>query len=173
MTLVELVVAAGIGSIAMAAVMAFTLFSARSFAAVTNYVDLDMRSRSALDRMSQEIRQTDGLAANGYSATQLVFAGKDPVTSAPYTLTYAYDPIGKKLTRTRDGETQVLLTQCISNYWYMYQRNMTNGTDHPIRTDDPNECKLIQLTWVCSRDILGKSANTESVQSAEIVIRKK
>src|SRR5438045_279185 len=94
MTLVELVVAAGIGSIAMAAVMAFTLFSARSFAAVTNYVDLDMRSRSALDRMSQEIRQTDGLAANGYSATQLVFAGKDPVTSAPYTLTYAYDPIG-------------------------------------------------------------------------------
>jgi len=172
-TLVELMVAIAIGGIAMAAVMSFTLFSARSFAAVTNYVDLDMRSRSALDRMSQEIRQSDGLATNGYSATQLVFNGKDPVTSAPYILTYAYDPVGKKLTRTKDGESQVLLTQCISNNWYMYKRNMTNGTDHPMPTDDPNQCKLIQLTWVCSRDILGKSANTESVQSAEIVIRKK
>ena len=55
----------------------------------------------------------------------------------------------------------------------MYQRNMTNGTDQPIPTSVASQCKLIKLTWVCSRDILGKSANTESVQSAEFVIRKK
>src|SRR5438309_12008786 len=71
MALVELMVATGVGSIVLAAMMSLTFFSARSFAAVTNYVELDARSRSAIDKMSQEIRQTDGLAAGGYSATQL------------------------------------------------------------------------------------------------------
>jgi hypothetical protein len=32
--------------------------------------------------------------------------------------------------------------------------------------------KLVQVTWVCSRSILGKKVNTESVQSAKVVIRK-
>ena len=173
MTLVEVMIASALGTMALAAVMAFSFYSARSFAAVGNYVDLDMKSRNALDRMSQEIRQADGLRADGYSDTQLVFTGKDPVTGDAYTLSYTYDPAGKTLTRTKGEDRQVLLTQCDSLKWYMYQRNMTNGTDHPIPTTDPNACKLIQLTWVCSRDILGKTANTESVQSAEIVIRKR
>ena len=32
--------------------------------------------------------------------------------------------------------------------------------------------KVIDLSWVCSRSILGQKANTESVQTARIVIRK-
>ena len=61
MTLIELMVATALGAIVLSAVMALTIFSARSFAAVGNYVDLDVKSRNALDRMSQEIRQTDAL----------------------------------------------------------------------------------------------------------------
>src|SRR5207249_12231790 len=71
MTLVEVMIASALGTMALAAVMAFSFYSARSFAAVGNYVDLDMKSRNALDRMSQEIRQADGLRADGYSDTQL------------------------------------------------------------------------------------------------------
>src|SRR5437867_6294595 len=105
MTLVELMVAIGVGSIVLAALMALTFFSARSFAAVTNYVDLDAKSRNALDKMSQEIRQTDGLATNGYSTTQLIFTGTDPVTSNGYTLTFTWDPAAKTLTRTKGAES--------------------------------------------------------------------
>jgi len=173
MTLVELMVATGVGSIVLAAVMVLMFFSARSFAAVTNYVDLDARSRGTLDRMSQEIRETDGLAPGGYSATQLIFTGKDPATSNSYTLSYTYDPAAKTLVRSKGGETQLLLTQCQSLNWNMFQRNMTNGTDQPLPTTNVTTCKLIQLTWVCTRSILGSAVNTESVQSAEIVIRKK
>lgn len=173
MTLVEVLIATGLGSVVLAAVVSMTVYSARSFAAVSNYVDMDMKSRAALDRMSQEIRQADGLAANGFSATQLVFTGRDPATLAPYTLTYTYDPALKTLTRTRGSDTQTMLTRCDSLVWTMYQRNMSNQTDQPIPTSDPRTCKLIKLTWVCSRTILGSSANTESVQSAEIVVRKK
>lgn len=173
MKLVELMVATSLGSVVLAAVMALTVYSARSFAAVSNYVDLDMKSRNALDKMSQEIRQADGLTT--FTTNQLVFSGTDPVTSSAYTLTYSYNSGAATLTRQKSSEaqSQTLLTQCSALTWSMYQRNMTNGTDQPIPTSDVSQCKLIKLTWICSRSILGKSLNTESVQSAEIVIRKK
>jgi len=166
MSLVEMLIATGLGTVLMTAIISLMIFGARSFVAVGNYVDMDVKSRNALDRISQEIRQAAGLQS--YSTSQLIFTNDDLTT-----LTYTYDSAGKKLTRSQGGATQVLLTQCDSLNWYMYQRNMTNGTDEPIPTSDKNQCKLIKLTWVCSRTILGKRANTESVQSAEIVIRKK
>ena len=173
MTLIELLVSSGLGVMVLAGVIGLISFGARSFAAVSNYMDLDARSRNALNTMSREIRQSDGLATNGFSPTQLVFTGKDPVTRAAYTFTYNFDPEKKTLTRTKGGQTETLLIRCDSLNWTMYQRNMTNGTDQPIPTLDAVTCKLIRLDWTCSRDILGQRANTESVQSAEIVVRKK
>ena len=176
MSLVEVMVASGLGSLVLSAVMAITFFSARSFAAVSNYVDLDAKSRMALDKMSQEIRQADALTSCGRvgNKTEAVFTGKDPLTGAPYTLTYTHQQNLKTLTCTRNaGTPQVLLTECDSIDWYMYKGGMTNGTDSPILTTDPTQCKVVQLTWACSRKIFGNKANTESVQSAEIVIRKK
>ena len=167
----ELMFATGIGTLVLAAAMAFTVFSAHGLAAVTNYVGLDVRSRGALDWMSQEIRQADAVTV--CDSTRLALVGKEPGSGAGYTLTYTYSPTLKTLTRTKGTDSQTMLTQCDSLNWHMYQRNMTKGTDQPIPTSDVNQCKLIKLAWVCSRNILGKSANTESVQSSEIVIRKK
>ncbi len=175
MTLVEVMIAMAIGSVVLAAIMALTFFSARSFAALSNYVDMDMKSRNALDKMSREIRQANTLLS--FSPTQLVFSGTE--NSNGYTLTYIWDsnnPTNKTLTRTKNpgGETEVLLSGCTNLAWSMYQRNMTtDGSYEPIPTTNVNECKLLRLTWVCSRQILGKTANTESVQSSEVVIRKK
>ena len=107
MTLVELMIATGLGTVVLSAVMALTIFSARSFAAVTNYVDLDVKSRTAVDRMSQEIRQVTGVSA--CNATQLVLTGTNIVTATGYTLTYTYDPVGKKLTRSKTGEADQVL----------------------------------------------------------------
>jgi prepilin-type N-terminal cleavage/methylation domain-containing protein len=177
-TLVELLIAAAIGTLVLAAIMALSLFSARSFAALSNYVDLDMKSRNALDKMTREIRQANTLTS--FSSTQLAFVGTDPVTSNSYTLTYTWDsanPTNKTLTRTKSpGDTEVLLSGCDTLSWSMFQRNLTNDGTYdyaPQPTTNVNECKLLRLTWVCSRRILGKTANTESVQSSEVVIRKK
>ena len=171
MTLIELMVAIGISGVLFAAVMALTFYSARSFAAIGNYIDLEAQNRKTLDKLTQEIRQAD--AVRTCNATNLVLSGNYPGSTNSYTLAYAYNPVEKTLTRSLDSETRVVLTQCDSLGWAMYQRNLSGGTDQPLPTTDCNECKLIKLTWVCSRSILGKSANTESVQSAEIMIRKK
>jgi len=38
---------------------------------------------------------------------------------------------------------------------------------------DINACKLINMTWKCSRTIFGSKRNTESIQTAQIVLRNK
>ena len=65
MTLVEVLMAVGISGLVFAAVAILIFFSGRSYAALANYVDLDNRSRSALDRMSKEIRQVDSVTSAG------------------------------------------------------------------------------------------------------------
>ena len=70
----------------------------------------------------------------------------------------------------------MLLTECTFLQFGTFQRNTTPSLDNafvPVATSQPNLCKVVQLTWICSRKILGKSVNTESVQSAKVVIRKK
>ena len=109
MTLVELMVATGVGSIVLAAVMALSLFSARSFAALGNYVDLDIKSRTALDQMSSDIRQADKLTAA--SSTSLTFQTTDPNTSNTVSLVYTYNPATQIQTRTYNGQTTTNLTQ--------------------------------------------------------------
>jgi Tfp pilus assembly protein PilW len=175
MTLVELQVASAVAVILFAAVMALAFYTARSFAAFTNYIDLDANSRNALDLMSTEIRQADLLTAA--TSTSLAFQTTDPATGATHSLKYAYDPGRKVVTRTYDGGTpEVLLTECTYLQFGTFQRNATPTLEtafEPVATSQPNLCKVVQLTWVCSRKILGKTANTESVQSAKVVIRKK
>jgi len=175
MTLVELQIASAISVILFTAVLALAFYTARSFAAFSNYVDLDANSRNALDVMSSEIRQADLVTAA--TSASLTFQTTDPDTGATHGLKYVYDPAKKELSRIFDGgQPKVLLTECTFLEFATFQRNTTPTLDNaflPVATSQPNLCKVVQLTWICSRKILGKSVNTESVQSAKVVIRKK
>jgi len=170
MTLVEVLIATGVGSIVLAAVMTLSLFSARSFAALGNYVDLDIKSRTALDTMSSDIRQADKLTAA--SSTRLNFQMTDPNNGAVNSLTYDYSPTAQTLTRTLGAQSSVLLSNCTSLQFSIFQRNIKGGSYDVWDAADASSCKLVQLTWVCQRSVLGRIANTESVQSAKVVMRK-
>ncbi len=167
MTLIELMVALSISSIVLSAVAALSFYTGRSFAALANYVDLDNASRNALDRMSKEIRQVNRLLEA--SDTRLVFEDGDTKR-----LIYEYNSTAKTLTRTKDGVTddKPLLTECNYLKFSIFQRNPVSGTYDQYPTADPATCKLVQLKWICSRDLIRAQWNTESVQSAKVVIRK-
>jgi Tfp pilus assembly protein PilW len=184
MTLVELLVAVAVSGIVFAAVTSFAFYCGRSFVALSNYVDLDNKSRSALDRMTQEIRQVNGVTgygtatlASGQLVTNKLEFGGTEANGTAYTLTYEYSPTDQKLTRTKvagsNAETTTLLTECYNLNFGMFQRNPVGGTYEQYPAADPSTCKEVQLSWICSRKILGRTANTESMQSAKVVIRKK
>ncbi len=159
-------IAAGLSSLLMLVLASFTFYSARSCAALANYADLETQSRMAVDRITQQVRQTRGLDAG--SATNLVFKDADGTP-----LEFYYNPSTKDLVRIKDGTTTVLLRNCDYMKFDLFQRNPVRGSYDAYPMAVPGTCKLVQLTWICSRTILGARANSETVQSAKIVIRKK
>src|SRR5260370_2934738 len=74
-TLMEVLMASGVGLIALLVIMLLSLYSSRSFAAIANYVDMDERSQRALDRMSKEVRQAHKLVS--YSPTSITIEDKN------------------------------------------------------------------------------------------------
>lgn len=165
LSIIETMVGMMIGGTAMAVMCAATFYSGRSFAALSNYVDLDADSRNALDTLTREVRQANYLVAG--TTNRLEFNDHD---GQP--LVYEYVPSGKLLLRSKGGQNTVLLRECDELTFSMFQRNPVGGTYDQYPSATATNAKVVQVTWTCSRKILGNTANTESVQSAKIVIRK-
>lgn len=163
MTLVELMVALLAASIIMAALLATTAFVSRSFIALGNYTDLDNASQIALDTMSRDIRNAKSLV---WCQTNYIILQKLDGSLCRYT----WDPSTSLFTRSDSTGTKVLLKNCDILTFYMYQRNPTNDFQF-VAAPTANEAKLIDVSWRCSRSILGAIINSESVQTAKIVIR--
>ncbi|MFM1944293.1 MAG: hypothetical protein RI897_3275 [Verrucomicrobiota bacterium] len=177
-TLVEVLVATGIGGLVLAAIMTVTLFSARSFAALVNYVDLDNYSRNALDEITSEIRQADRLIAGSPTSMTFQFSNPTNTAAASWNVSYVYNPDARTLSRIQAGTRKTLLEECDFLDFAFFKRNpATNSFDlYTTATPpivDPDLCKAVQMRWVCSRTIMQQAVNTESVQSARVIIRKK
>jgi prepilin-type N-terminal cleavage/methylation domain-containing protein len=171
-TLVEMSMALAVSGVILTVLLSFTVYAAKSFAAMENYVDLEQKSQTALDSMTRHIRQTQGLTAygtrqvNGQSVTNsLTFLDEDGTS-----LNYNYT--NNVLLQTKSGETTMLLTNVDYLTFQIYQRNTLANTYDQFPTGSVGLCKLISVSWICSRTILGSKMNTESVQTAKIVIRK-
>ncbi len=163
MTLPELLVAVGVGSIVLMVVAMVFMNSARSFAATASYVSMDAKSRNALDHMTREIRQAGNLVE--FSPTHLKFA-RYGLTNA--FLVYDWDAGSRQLTqwKTGEGAPYPLLTECDQLTFSMY-----NSSFAPAATIA--QSKGISVRWACSRMMLGKKTTTEEMQQALIVMRNK
>lgn len=179
-TLVELLVAMGLGSIILAAVASVTMYSAKTSLAMVNYSDLDGKSRYALDVISRELREANAVTAfttNGASSTLSLTNSLQGTT-----ITLTYDSNARTVTLSRTGQRDLnTLTECDTWGLALYQRTpyvtSTNILYYPATNSagalDINLIKLISLSWKCSRTIFAQKVNTETVQAAQIVLRNK
>lgn len=166
MTLVEVMIATSIGTLILAAAGQLMIYNARSLAALSNYADLDRYSRGAVDKLSQDIRQSTDLIS--FTTTELQFNA----THGRSNITYTYYPDIRQLVRTQGQNREVLLKECDSLAFTVYGRNNVSNTWDQFVVTTAANAKLIKLDWTCSRTILGQAVNTESVQTAKIVMRK-
>lgn len=165
-TLAEYMVGLGVSGIVLTAVVALSLYYAHSFASMANYTDMNADSTRALDRMTSEIRKADYLLS--YDPQQLVFhdgPGKPP-------LVFAYQPDRRTVLRVQGAETNVLLSDCDSLRFTIFQRTPKAGTYDQYPVAVVTNCKVVQVEWSSSRSLLAAKANTEEVQSAKIVLRR-
>jgi prepilin-type N-terminal cleavage/methylation domain-containing protein len=178
-TLVETMIGLALSSIIFALAGSLWLFGSRSFVAMGNYADLDAKSRYALDLMSRDIRQATQVTAFQKSGTTtwLTLTNALAGTSS----TYTWNPTPRTLVCQKPGQpNQVLLTECDNWVFELYNRVPQSGGTYVFypATNAPGVydlsiCKLINMTWKCSRTILGSKVNTENVQTAQVVLRNK
>lgn len=171
-TLVEVMMAIAVSGVILTALVSFTVYAAKSFAGMHNYVDLEQKSQMALDTLTRDIRQIEYLTnyttrtVNG----QLVTNGLYFINASNQPLNFVYT--NKLLIKEENGVTTTLLNNVDYLSFLIFQRNPIGYTDSQFRTTNAINCKLVSVSWICSRTILGARQNTESVQTAKIVIRK-
>ena len=141
-TLVELLVAVGLGTLVLSVVATLTVFGARAFASLVNYTELDWKGRNSLDVMCMEIRQASSVTAVVNTATlkSLTFTNADlgqiiKFTWMSATETMVFEKTGQP-TRTN-------LTGCERWDFALYNKapnvSATNVTFNA--TTDPANCK--------------------------------
>lgn len=172
-TLLELVIALFAAFLLAGAVVALTIFTAKAFAMIGNYADMDAASRNAIDTISREIRDaSDLLAYSTNNPSYLLFTNATAGTATKV----IYNADDRTVTVQKTGEgTRTFLTQCDSWDFSLYNRvpiiSATNVTFYT--TTALNQVKLINLSWTCSRSVLGSKLNTEIVLTAQVVMRNK
>jgi hypothetical protein len=174
MTLVELMVATALSSLIMATVGALSIYSARTFAAMGNYTDLDFKSRYTLDVVSREMRQATAVVDSSTTNSVKYVALTNMDTSTGLKLTW--DSNARTLVFSKTGQPdQTCLTECDTWNFSLFNRapNISSTNLSFNAATNLTDCKLLNMSWKCSRTILGSKLNTESVQTAQIVLRNK
>jgi type II secretory pathway pseudopilin PulG len=165
MTLPEALIALAITGVLLVALVNFSMFSARSFSALFNYVELNDDNRLAIDHITADVREANRVIY--YSTNSLTLED-----SNGWPIVYSYSPNTRTLTRSQNGVIKVVLHDCDSLNFTIGQRNTVGGTYDVYPAATPLTCKVVNVSWVCSRTILGSRQNSESVQTARIVIRR-
>jgi Tfp pilus assembly protein PilW len=171
MSLVEIMVALALGSVVLSSAVVLFIYSLFSFAGLGNYAILTGQSRISLDMMSREMREcTRVLASTSNGSTKSITLTNAFAATASR---FSWNADTGILTWEKTGEpTRTCLTGCDQWNFTFYQRTPNNNwTFYP--TTDLAMCKLINMDWKSSRSILGKKINTETVVTAQVVLRNK
>jgi hypothetical protein len=175
-TLVEMMTSVGLGLILLVGVAILYINGNESFVAMANYQNLDRYSYSALDTLSREIRGASSVTATNASSITLANATKGT------TIIITYDSAAKTLVLTgtqlqSEFGTSVTsvtnLTGCDTWNYSLFDGVPIISTTNVTFTAATSlaSAKIIQMNWKCSRTYLGSKLQTESVQTAQIVLR--
>lgn len=165
-SLAEFVIAMGVTAIVALALVAISVTTGRSLSEMFNYIDLDHYNRIALDTMTRDLRQVRFLSSYQTNAVSFI----DQYSN---TLSFVYSPTNRLLTRVSAGRTNTLLRDCDFLQFGIYQRTPRSNSWDLYTASELTNCKVVSVTWSCSRAILGLKANTEQGQTARIIIRNK
>jgi len=167
MTLTELLISMGLAGVVASGILILSVSTGRSLADLFYYVDLDHANRIALDSLTRELRQVSYLTA--FSSNSISFVDWDGGS-----LSLVYSPASRSLQRQKAGEAdKTMLTECDQLQFAIFQRTPLSNRFDLIPVSQLTNCKVVSVTWSCSRKMFGLTKNTEQGQTAKVVIRNK
>jgi type II secretory pathway pseudopilin PulG len=173
MTLLEMMVGIGVGSLVLLSVIVIFMTSSRSFEIIGNYVSMDRASRNALDHMTKEIRKSYDVLSYATNTLKLKY-DSNGVTNLVYNWSSANNgQLTEQWIKSGSTNTSILLTNCNSLVFSMFMTNTVSGGSTYSNTVATSSAKMISVAWTCSRSVLGKTLATEDMQEAQVVLRNK
>jgi len=174
-TLVEMMIAVGLFTLASMALMGLYVFSVKTMASMYSYSVLDQYNRQAMDLLTREIRQAKQVL--NYTTNSITILTANDDGSIGPRIKYEFMPTPKKMVRRNlsDGTTKVLLNNCSLLQFDLFTRCPSNAVfgSFPVAVNNwSNTVKVLQLTWKTMITQPSGIANSENVQTARIVIRK-
>ena len=169
-SLIELLVAMGLASLALMAVFSTAIFVARSCLATTDYTDMNQEARIALEVFSRDVRMASNVTDFSTNAVTLDVVTASGTTSVNYT----YVPAIGALYREYGEAGQKLLIRDIE--WFQLSRYSIatdSSTGQPLAATNHLETKQIQLALRSVRSGPARSAASNNVVSARYVLRNK
>ncbi|MDB6122944.1 MAG: hypothetical protein JWQ71_1937 [Pedosphaera sp.] len=173
-TMLEIMIVLTVASLILAGALSTMTFMHRTLDGTANYAELDRQSRNALDQMTRDIRMCGGLT--NCSPTALYFTNKDGTQ-----LSYVWNTNTGRLVCSNyaSGETlsNLLLKGCTYLKFSVFQRTPVTNTTMtftPITVPDPtnfNTVKVIVMDWICKKTNYTTLTDSESVQTAKVVLR--
>jgi Tfp pilus assembly protein PilW len=175
MTLAEIMVTSAVGFLLLTVMAVLYVFGMRTFGAMNNYAEMDAKSRIALDYMIKEIRQASTVLGQQTSGSTIWLKVANTNSAIASTNTFTWDSGSRALTwdKTAQGvaqPTKTLLTGCSAWNFTLYLRAPYSDGTFPT-TSDITRTKLINMTWTCLRSNLVANINSESIVTAEVVLR--
>jgi hypothetical protein len=166
-TYIELLVASAIGLVLVALLLILTIYGQQSFGLMSNYAELDAKSRDTVMILSREIREATRViqARTNSSGKSLMLT--NAVDHSAFRL--VWDSIDRTLAIQQiPGSTNMLLTGCDEWDYTLYDGapSLAGGKVSFTRSVSPASCKLIEMSWSCSRTLGGKpgGSGVESVR---------
>jgi Tfp pilus assembly protein PilW len=164
-TLAEVMMASGIAVFVLASLMVSFLAISNSFDATGAYADMGNQSRNTLDIMSRDIRNAGHLT--NWTSTNLQFTNLDGGV-----LSYVYQPNGVlTYTNGSTGNSGVLLSNCTSLTFSLFQRTPTNGPMCFYTSSNAASAKGIRMSFTCMKTNYQGVTSSEASESATIVMR--
>lgn len=169
-TLLELMISTVIGVMMLGCVAAAFIFMNRNLSATANYEELDRQSRNAIDIMTRDIRQAGALT--NFSTSSLSFTNQDG-TLLRYTWdTTNYVTYTNASTNNGGPYGGTLLKGCKYLNFSIFQRTPSNATTMDFwPATNAASAKVILINLICSSTNYGSLTNSESVQTAKVVLR--
>ena len=192
-------IGASISSFLLIGVLSTFLLMGRTSANIVNYTDIEAKARESLEYFSREVHNAHAVAS--YSGTSVTL--NTPDTSADphgtgtgaYTVTYAFDPVNKLLTRTGPpidnpagiSETTALIsgvelvpgrTSFLEYFRYVRQTTYPLGQGYvdgfsTNTAANKLEIKQIEVSFLIRKRDITLVAATNKVLSARFILRNK
>lgn len=165
-SLLEVLIATALFSLATLTIMAVYLYSSKSFAVLASYAELDQNNRTALDTMTKELRSAQTVVTN--TTNSITF-----VNGSGQSVEYQFEPNTRELLRmVSGGGSQVLLQNCSLLNFSFGQRAVSNRTFDSYPPTSGTSIKEVNLSWKAQKQVPGlENTVSEDIQTAKVVIR--